>query len=120
MEEKKLKVVRASEVEIPEPPDCSEALPAHELSWKRIVEIEPRLVAAEELIEALADKGGKSFCANRHWYGYFDPEFSFKERVNRYTGWFAERPELRSEAAYDIAYEHLYDLLPDCRNCSCG
>ncbi len=39
----------------------------------------------------------------------------------RLVGWSAakEDPVLRSGAAYDAAYETLYALLPDCRNCLC-
>jgi hypothetical protein len=120
MEHKKLKVTRASDVEAKPPPDDSEAWPASELTWRRIANIEPRLAEAERLIKMIRDPGGESFCANDIWYGYRDIRFSFKERVNTYAGWFAEKPELRSDAAYDIAYQHLYDLLPDCRNCLCG
>jgi hypothetical protein len=109
-----------SELPDPEPIDTSQALPAEELSWERIVEIESRLKAAERDIKAVADKGGRSFCANAIWYGYLDPGFSFKARVNRYTGWHAEAPELRSMAAYDMAYDYLYDLLPGCRACLCA
>jgi hypothetical protein len=117
---KKLRTVRASEVEIKPPPDSSEAWPASALTWRRIARIEPRLAEAERLIKMIQDPGGDSFCANDIWYGERDYRFSFKKRVNAYTGWFAERPELRSDAAYDMAYEHLYGLLPDCRNCLCG
>jgi hypothetical protein len=106
-------------------PDSVAALPPSELSWERIVEIEPRLRAAEREIMIIAHSDsasprGKPFCANAIWYGYLDPSFSFKARVNRYTGWYAEKPELRSPAAYHLAYEHLYNLLPDCRGCMCA
>jgi hypothetical protein len=96
-----------------------------ELSWERIVEIEPRLRAVEREIMIIAHSDSasprwKPFCANAIWYGYLDPSFSFKKRVHRYTGWYAEKPELRSQAAYRLAYEHLYNLLPDCRGCMCA
>jgi hypothetical protein len=109
-----------SEVPEPEPIDTSKALPAKELSWERIVEIEPRLAAAEHDIKAVGRKRGKPFCANAIWYGYLDPAFSFKERVNCYAGWEAKKPELRSPEAYDIAYDYLYALLPGCRDCLCA
>jgi hypothetical protein len=94
----------------------AQALPAEELSWQRMVEIEPRLRTVERYILATTRHRLKPFCANALWYGYGDPDFSFKERVNRYAGWGADAPELRSGAAYDIAYEYLYDLLPDCNH----
>lgn len=121
MSEKKLRVFRASDIEVKPSPDSSQALPASELSWSRIKRIEPRLAGVESIIECIHDPGWEEgFCANDIWYGYTDARFSFKEQVNTYTGWFAEHPLLRSETAYDIAYEHLYDLLPDCRDCLCG
>jgi hypothetical protein len=43
-----LGIIRASDMPEPEPIDCSKALPARELSWERIVEIEPRLRQAEK------------------------------------------------------------------------
>lgn len=113
-------VVSLSEIPRREPPDRSKALPARELSWKRIVEIEPRLRQAKMEISAIKRESKKPFCANAIWYGYGDPRFSYKERVNRYTGWYAEKPELRSMEAYDLAYDHLYRLLPDCRDCLCA
>jgi hypothetical protein len=115
-----LRIIRASDMPDPVPIDRSKALPARELSWERIVEIEPRLRQAEMELSAMTRKNKKPFCANAIWYGYRDPAFSYKERVNRYTGWHAEKPELRSPAAYDIAYDHLYDLLPGCRGCLCA
>jgi hypothetical protein len=108
----------------PRPDSAPKALPPSALSWERIVEIEPRLRTAELEVLAIAHgerfPRGETFCANAIWYGYLDPSFSFKKRVHRYTGWYAEKPELRSPAAYHLAYEHLYNLLPDCRGCMCA
>lgn len=33
--------------------------------------------------------------------------------------WNAWETVMRSSAAYDLAYDYLYDLLPDCRDCTC-
>src|SRR5215208_2067079 len=120
-DEKTEKFVEIPWEDIPEPPpiDPEELLPPEDVTWENLVEVEPRLRALERDVQTVADKGGPSFCANAIWYGYLDPEFGFKERMTRYMGWIAEVPELRSIEAYDLAYEHLYDLLPDCRNCTC-
>jgi hypothetical protein len=32
------------------------------------------------------------------------------------VGWSAANPKLRSEEAYDVAYDTLYELLPDCNH----
>jgi hypothetical protein len=76
---------------------------------------EPRLNDLLRDVEAVTDTGGESFCANYHW---FLPN-GFKSRLSRLVGYGAEKPELRTSAAYDVAYDHLYRLLPDCRNCRC-
>lgn len=103
-------------------PDRSGALPAEELSWRRLVEIEPELTLIEREIQALRPLAAEDerFCANSHWYGYDDPKRGFRNRMMELVGWTARSPLLRSEAAYNLAYEHLYDLLPDCRDCLCA
>ncbi len=32
----------------------------------------------------------------------------------------SDDPDLRTSRAYDTAYRHLYELLPDCRACLCA
>jgi hypothetical protein len=32
------------------------------------------------------------------------------------VGWGARKPILRSSEAYDVAYDAIYELLPDCRH----
>jgi hypothetical protein len=55
------------------------------------------------------------YCANRVWYGRLKPQ------LLRLVGW--ERPDrdpvLGSSDAYDIAYDEIYQALPDCQDCSC-
>ena len=62
-------------------------------------------------MKAVKDTGGPSFCANDVWYR----PGSFKSRLVRLAGWWAEKPELRTSEAYDVAYDELYQQLPDCR-----
>ncbi len=52
-------------------------------------------------------------CGNRIWYRLMKP------RLVWLVGWHAEdkHPVLSSAAAYDVAYEFLYDIMPDCREC---
>lgn len=82
-------------------------------TWQRLVEIEPRLAALEGEIRAI--KPGRGFCANAVWYGYARRP-SLKDRMSRLVGWDATNPALRDPKAYDVAYQHLYKLLPDCRH----
>ncbi len=85
------------------------------LTWKALVEREPELARLRREVESVRDENGPSFCANKVWY------IRFKPRVRALTGRQARRndPVLRSNEAYDLAYNTLYRLLPDCRNCVC-
>lgn len=88
----------------------------HKLTWRELVRREPRL--AELLREAKAvDDSDPHFCANLVWYG----RGGLKERLCRLVGWEAEKddPVLRTPEAYDLAYEKIYNALPDCRDCDC-
>jgi hypothetical protein len=96
-----------------------DALRGESLSWEALIEAEPRLQALERDVMAVADKGGELFCANAIWYGYMDVEHGFKERVCQLAGWTADSPQLRTQEAYDLVYERLYDQLPNCRDCRC-
>lgn len=88
------------------------------MNFKQLAQLEPRLAAIETAIRQLRDdRRNRSFCANAHWYG---PD-GFKARLSQLVGWNAAvNTPLRSPEAYDVAYEHLYGLLPGCRNCLCG
>jgi hypothetical protein len=53
--------------------------------------------------------------------GYGDYwHFGIKDRVVELAGDHARNPHLRSSEAYDLAYEQIYQALPDCRRCACG
>jgi hypothetical protein len=80
------------------------------------------LAAIEPLLAELAAEARRieadspDFCANKVWYDRFKPA------LERLVGYQARRSELRTERAYDIAYQAIYDRLPDCRhkpNASC-
>lgn len=91
-------------------------------TWAQLVELEPQLQAL--LDEATTTDGsGEHFCANRVWYGSARNRNGLKERLCRLVGWDIRRRGgpvlLSSEAAYDVAYETIYDALPDCRECGC-
>lgn len=81
--------------------------------WRYIVAIEPRLLHVERRIRAVRKVRGRPFCANRHWYGTGARD-GFKQEMEPLVGWQAKDPRIRTEWAYDDAYEHLYHLLPDC------
>ncbi len=86
-------------------------------TWKWLTGQEPRLRTLERDIRAVRDEGGSYFCANQHWYGRADS--GFKGRLYYLVGFMSRNPALRTMGAYDVATEHLYAQLPDCRNCGC-
>ena len=96
------------------------------VTWQDLVEMEPRLADLEEDARSVEDDGqGESFCANDIWYGHGPYRgIGLVQRLEGLVGWLADGskpPLLRSSAAYDVAYRHVYNLLPDCRgDCGCG
>lgn len=98
-----------------------EQKPILDLTWEKIIEIEPHLLTLYEEAQGVKDGGvSESFCENEVWYGRPDrPGSGLKPRLVRLVGWYAERSALRAPEAYDIAYSHIYHALPACRNCAC-
>ena len=69
--------------------------------------------------DARAERDGPEkpyYCANEVWYGQLKP------RLEKIVGWGARRPipGMSAEEAYDIAYDAIYAMLPNCRNCNCA
>jgi hypothetical protein len=89
--------------------------------FTRISKLEPGLHQLCDQIRRVKDDGtSPSFCANRVWYGAgADTRNSFRNRMSQLVGWNAQVASLQTREAYDIAYQHLYDRLPPCRNCNC-
>jgi hypothetical protein len=82
------------------------------LDFRALAEQEPRLRILEDELLAIRKNKTSEFCANAIWYG------GYRDKVAQLVGWDVKktRPELGSDAAYDIAYDYLYDLLPNCRH----
>jgi hypothetical protein len=81
-------------------------------TFDRLCDQEPQLRYLEQEIKSLTDES-PHWCANRAWYDLFEARF------DALVGWNARNPALRSEQAYNLAFSHLYGLLPGCRRCSC-
>jgi transcriptional regulator with XRE-family HTH domain len=85
-------------------------------TWERLLALEPRLRVLYDQARAIHDDPQRrSFCANHIWT-------EFKEPLARLVGWDVppDRPaELRTERAYRVAHEAIYDQLPNCRWCFC-
>ena len=88
-------------------------------TWAQLVKREPLLGALEASIREVRPMG-PHYCANARWYGYNEWRGrGMKPRLERLVGWVARCPDLRTSEAYDVAYRHLYKLLPDCLDCLC-
>ena len=87
------------------------------MTIEQVCSIEPAI--AELMREAGAirdDRAKPSFCANREWYGVG----RLRWRLCSLVGWGGSNPRLRNSEAYDVAYDAVYRLLPDCRKCGCA
>ncbi|MDX6271876.1 MAG: hypothetical protein QOD28_3099 [Acidobacteriota bacterium] len=82
-----------------------------------LVEREPALRELERELSGVRDEGGNSFCANKYWYVRVAPRVA--ELVGAQAATAQDDPLLRAPEAYTLAYEVLYRLLPNCRNCVC-
>ena len=81
----------------------------------KLMEQEPALLELMKRVRALrrAARGRTDVCANRLWYEHIKPP------LTRLVGWSAVNESLRTHGAYDTAYQYLYELMPECRNCGC-
>ena len=96
-------------------------------TWETLVADEPRLANLLARAQMIVDTGDTAyFCANSAWYGYGHYEGrGLKSRLSELVGWGRPKPNagmgyLNESPAYDVAYETVYAVLPDCRGqCSC-
>lgn len=79
------------------------------MTWDQVVKIEPRLLKLYEC--ARSHKSTKGFCAHRIWYG----RDGLKSQMMELVG-YGIPGVLGSEGAYDIAYQKIYNALPDCQH----
>jgi hypothetical protein len=86
------------------------------LTYAELEARDERLVTLRRRVEAVRRPAIGRFCAHAHWYGRRDS--GFKGELCGIVGWDSANPDaaLRTTEAYDVAYHHLYDLLPDCRH----
>jgi hypothetical protein len=81
-------------------------------TWEQIVAHDPSLNA---LLRRARNQSGN--CANAAWYG---PD-GIRAAMTRVIGHGRTHgpSELKTSAAYDVAYKTLYAALPDCNGCGC-
>lgn len=84
-------------------------------TWHGLARHEPLLESLLMAAQAVRRPHGKSFCTNDVWYG------SLKPFLTLLVGWECLRddPYLSTSDAYDLAYQTIYNALPDCRGCIC-
>ncbi len=84
------------------------------ITFEEICRHEPRVAELAKDAQAVRDNlKSDTFCANSIWYN------GMRARLIALVGHNAHNPILRNSEAYDIAYDTIYGLLPDCRNCCC-
>lgn len=90
-----------------------ESLTATRLLWRDLAREEPRLTQLRKQARQVAGDN-PHFCANGVWYREIKPQ------LIRLVGWGRKGHSLLGTmAAYDLAYQTIYDELPDCRDCGC-
>lgn len=70
-----------------------------------LLQLETRIIN-----HAKDNKATPNYCANRMWECLYKPEICYL------VGLDARHPALKSEAAYDVVYLYLYNLLSDCNH----
>jgi hypothetical protein len=105
----------------PPPPVGSPGKIDGPLTFAELAKREPRLL--DLLAEAQAHHRNREpvFCANAVMLGYPGFQPGLKNRLRRLVGWEAgQGGMLRTREAYDLAFQTIYQALPDCRRCGCG
>ena len=88
-----------------------------DITWSMLVDLEPRLRDLLSNARAVKDDpSAPSFCANEIWYR----KNGLRDQLCELVGWSARKKDslLQSSDAYDLAYDKIYNALPDCRNCN--
>ena len=104
------------------------------MTFEEIAEMDPRIARLHRLATMIARKKVDSFCANAIWYTLFKPRLEelvgWQRKINSkglkfYTiqqltngdmnkDFVHDKGPLGTSEAYSIAYEKIYNALPDC------
>jgi hypothetical protein len=83
-------------------------------TWEELVCEEPYLLLLENHCRRAQSNLPDDWCANRFWQEEIDPQLVIL------VGCCSDNERLRHRAAFDLAYNHLYALLPRCHEgCTC-
>jgi len=90
-----------------EPIDASQAIPADEITWERILEEEPEV--AKVFAELKSVRKGRR---QQRWFRFVDNHgTSPKACLCKLVGWYARNPRLRSQEAYRVVMERMWHLV---------
>lgn len=88
---------------------------AFDLDWEELAAIEPGLVALHDEVRRLKDPGGPCFCVETLWHRRYKARLAWLVGFRTHN----DDPRLRTMAAYDVAFEKIYNAMPACRGCAC-
>lgn|SRR5574340_845594 len=94
-------------------PLCIPSVEPADPDWVALLRLEPRLGILEKEIKAIRPKAGE-YCPNDAWYDYSCGGNGFRDRMSKLVGYGVRNPALNHEVPYMTAYDHLYNLLPEC------
>ena len=83
------------------------------ITFDQLCEIEPRLRHLETMVKSI--QAEKKFCANEVWYRKEGIKSRIRQLVG-YEGCHSKNDTLCTSEAYDVTYQHLWAILPDCRH----
>ena len=101
------RIIRFADLPKPDPIDTSQAIPDGEVTWELILAEEP------EVSEVLAELGAVPKDGSyQRWHRFVHNHgTSPKARLCKLVGWHTRNPRLRSQAAYEMAIERMWELL---------
>ncbi len=92
-------------------------------TFAQLAALEPDLARLEYEIKAWARTPlGDDWCRMARWYGFGRFRgMGYRQRMVELVGWGSRHPDprLHTSDAYEVCYQHLLDLLPECRDCGC-
>ena len=83
---------------------------------KRLLDLEKQI--KKHTKESKNRRKDDVYCANAVWYGYYG-NTGYKREMCGLVGHSSKTEQLKNSNAYDVVYDYLYNLLPDCKNCNC-
>jgi hypothetical protein len=96
------------------------------LTLEYLCEIHPRITGLIQAASAIKDSNKEpSFCRNKIWLGNVHVgDIGYRGKVQSLVGYLAfnvnnEQKFLKSQRAYELVANAIYESLPKCRNCSC-